>query len=99
MPKGLLLSSCTAPASRNATPHPVSAELVDVDRGMFSRHRYSEEVPLPVAITVMQGEEGLSMTEWRRETTREFREETLEGDHFWLNPKAKEFRAALLSLL
>lgn len=99
LPKGLLLSSCTAPAVRKARAYsPASEDPVELDRAMFSAHVYQTEPPLDVPITVLRGDEEIRVAEWREETTASFHWAALPGDHFWLKEQPNAFIEALRGL-
>lgn len=100
LPHGLLLSSCTAPASRRArTQAQTSHELIDLDRAMFGAHVYAAEPPLPVPIIAMRGAaETLEQIAWGLETSAGFTQLEAPGGHFWLKDQPQAFVDALLRL-
>ena len=73
--------------------------LLPVLKGDFAineTYRYTNDLPLPCAISAYRGDQDPNMTfddvaDWREETTNEFTLRTLPGDHFFLHQSADQF--------
>jgi surfactin synthase thioesterase subunit/glycosyltransferase involved in cell wall biosynthesis len=84
----------------NGAAQAVLLPALRADTGLYRRYVYSEEAPLDCAICAYGGAADANVSEahlaaWREQTTGPFRLRRFEGGHFYLQPPAAEFLAAL----
>ena len=76
--------------------------VIRADFGVLARYRYWQELPLPVAITVLAGRNdphthAAGIEAWQAQTELPLELQWFEGDHFFLRPLARDVLSAIMT--